>query len=180
MAIDLKELFDDVWLCTDGDGPQVQDLTTSGADDLTCSVEVEYTDTTVLVRSANIPNHDFESTLGCCTEELDMEWVIPRFPTADTDGEFLDAPERFAVAFTVTGVSIFGPEEGPGGDAVALHHDYFEEDRQPIVLGLCGGHSAGSAYHDGWLFDFLQFKDVRLAVIVVDNRFHLTLLKVTR
>jgi hypothetical protein len=73
VAIDLKELFDDVWLCTDGDGSQVQDLTTSGADDLTYSVEVKYTDTTVLVRSANIPSHDFESTLGCCAEELDKE-----------------------------------------------------------------------------------------------------------
>jgi len=33
---------------------------------------------------------------------------------------------------------------------------------------------------DGWLFDFLRFKDVRGAALVVDNRFLLTLLKVTR
>lgn len=33
---------------------------------------------------------------------------------------------------------------------------------------------------DGWSFDSLQLKDVRGAVLVVDNRVHLTLLKVTR
>ena len=68
--------------------------------------------------------------------------------TPDTDGESLMAPELGAVAFTVAGVSIFGPEEGPGGDAVALHHGYFVEDRQPIELGICGGHSGpGGEYH---------------------------------
>jgi hypothetical protein len=49
---------------------------------------------------------------------------------------------------SVNGAPIFGPEEGPGGDAVALHFDYFNEDRQPIVLGWCTGHSAGQGgYH---------------------------------
>ena len=57
------------------------------------------------------------------------------------------APDRGPIAITVTGVPIYGPEEGPGGDAVALHFDYFEEDRQPIELGLCGGHSAGAYFH---------------------------------
>jgi hypothetical protein len=41
-----------------------------------------------------------------------------------------------------------GPEEGPGGDAVALHFGYFEEDRQAIELGVCGGHSGpGNMFH---------------------------------
>ena len=49
---------------------------------------------------------------------------------------------------SVNGAPIFGPEEGPGGDAVALHFDYFNENRQPIVLGWCTGHSAGpNGYH---------------------------------
>ena len=33
---------------------------------------------------------------------------------------------------------------------------------------------------DRWRFDFLQLKDVGGAVLVVDNRVRLTLLKVTR
>ena len=52
------------------------------------------------------------------------------------------------MAFTVSGVAIYGPEEGPGGDAVALEHGLFEEDRQPIDLGVCGGHAGpGGQYH---------------------------------
>ncbi len=39
-------------------------------------------------------------------------------------------------------------EEGPGGDAVALEHGYFVEDRQAVDLGVCGGHSGpGGEYH---------------------------------
>lgn len=58
------------------------------------------------------------------------------------------APERGAVAFTVTGVSIFGPEDGPGGDAVANHEGEYEEDRQEVWLGICHGHSGpGGHFH---------------------------------
>ena len=147
-AIDVMELFADVWQCADGEGPSVQDYSTPDADDLTCEIEVEYTDTTVIIRSSGIPNHDLESTIGCCAAEQEYEWIIPRFPTPDEDGDLFAAPELGAVAFTVAGVAIFGPEEGPGGDAVALHHGYFVEDRQPIELGICGGHSGpGGQYH---------------------------------
>ena len=34
-----------------------------------------------------------------------------------------------------------------GGDAVTLHFEYFVEDRQPITLGLCGAHFAGTVFH---------------------------------
>ena len=35
----------------------------------------------------------------------------------------------------------YGPEDGPGGDAVASQHGIYEEDRQNIELGVCHGHS---------------------------------------
>jgi hypothetical protein len=58
------------------------------------------------------------------------------------------APERGAIAFAVNGVAIYGPEDGPGGDAVAAHEGAFEEDRQNVWLGLCLGHSGpGGEYH---------------------------------
>jgi len=58
------------------------------------------------------------------------------------------APERGAVAFAVNGVPIFGPEDGPGGDAVAGQEGEYEEDRQHVWLGLCHGHSGpGGEYH---------------------------------
>ena len=52
------------------------------------------------------------------------------------------------MAFSVNGVPIFGPEDGPGGDAVVSNEGAYEEDRQQIWLGLCHGHSGpGGAYH---------------------------------
>ena len=109
---------------------------------------MEYTDDSVIVRSTGIPNHDLESTIGCCASVQDYEWTLPRFPTKNTDGALLAAPDGGAVAITVAGVAIFGPEEGPGGDAVALHHGLCVEDCQPIELGICGGHSGpGGVYH---------------------------------
>ena len=62
-------------------------------------------------------------------------------------GRWECAPDRGAVAIGVNGVPIFGPEEGPGGDAVALHFDYFNEDRQPIELGLV----CGALCRFGWI-----------------------------
>ena len=145
---DAMELFPDVWQCADGSDVVVQDYSSDGVYELACSVEVEYTDDTVIIRATGVPNHNIESAIGCCATEQEHTWTIPRFPTPDADGDLLYAPELGAVAFTVAGVSIYGPEEGPGGDAVALHHGYFVEDRQEIELGLCGGHNGpGGVYH---------------------------------
>ena len=58
------------------------------------------------------------------------------------------APERGAIAFAGNGVAIYGPEDGPGGDAVAGQEGAYEEDRQHVWLGLCHGHSGpGGEYH---------------------------------
>jgi hypothetical protein len=54
------------------------------------------------------------------------------------------------VAVAANGVPIFGPEEGPGGDAVALDLFYFTEDRQPIDLGYCGAHAGPTGVHYHW------------------------------
>jgi hypothetical protein len=114
----------------------------------------------MVMESNGIPNHDFLSTLGCCADEMDYTAYITMNPVNDTTGGHSStncpasagrwecAPDRGAVAIGVNGVPIYGPEEGPGGDAVALHFDYFNEDRQPIELGWCAGHSAGpNGYH---------------------------------
>ncbi len=127
-SVDIPAYLLNAWRCLGDDAAQVEDYTTPGENRLLCQVEVEYTDTSVVVRSTGIPNHDFESTLGCCASEHQLTWTIPLNPVEDTDGELTMAPERGAVAFTVTGVAIFGPEEGPGGDAVALEYGYFVED----------------------------------------------------
>ena len=66
----------------------------------------------------------------------------------EANGAFACAPERGEIAFALNGVPIYGPEDGPGGDAVAHHHGVYEEDRQEIWLGLCHAHSGpGGTYH---------------------------------
>ena len=168
----------DSWLCTDGQGPWVRDwneeyygsqrandngVASAGGSGtgpwFQCQVSVSVQGEDMVVDSNGIPNHDFLSTRGCCTDESDHTATIPLNPVNDTGGGHSStncpaaagrwecAPDRGAVAISVTGVPIFGPEEGPGGDAVALHFSYFDEDRQPIELGWCTGHAAGPTFH---------------------------------
>ena len=140
----ISEDWSNIWLCKDLP-VESTDLTTGGTQ--TCSVSTEVVGNNLIITSTGIPNHDFESTLGCCASDQNSVWTIPLEPELSTD-EPVMAPERGAVAFTVTGVAIYGPEEGPGGDAVALEYGYFVEDRQEIDLGVCGGHSGpGGEYH---------------------------------
>ena len=168
----------DSWVCVDGQGPWVKDYNGDGNSYTSnnngvssaggsgsgpwfqCEVTVTVQNGEMVVESNGIPNHDFLSTRGCCAPEKDYTAYITLTPENDTTGGHTTtncpasagrwecAPDRGAVAIGVNGVPIFGPEEGPGGDAVALHFDYFSEDRQPIELGWCAGHSAGSGgYH---------------------------------
>jgi len=135
-----------VWLCTNGQTARYDDLTTDQIETLPCTVSVEYTDKYAIVSANGIPNHDFESGPGCCANPLEYYWRIPLQPT--TADEVIPAPERGALAISVNGVPFYGPEDGPGGDAVAAHHNYYIEDRQRISLGVCGGHSGtGGTYH---------------------------------
>ena len=143
--IGIPKYMDGVWLCANSSAPLVDDLSTEQSEGYRCSVTVEYTDEFAIVKSNGIPNHDYDSGLGCCAAEVDYEWKIPLKPELASSVTY--APERGVVAISVNGVPFFGPEEGPGGDAVALHFGYFVEDRQPIVLGLCGAHSAGTQFH---------------------------------
>ncbi|OUV39345.1 MAG: hypothetical protein CMA18_002785 [Methanobacteriota archaeon] len=166
------------WLCVDGQGPWVKDYNgdgngytanTNGVSSpggsgsgpwFQCEVTVTVQNGNMVVQSNGIPNHDFLSTMGCCAPEMDYTSTFPLDPVNDTTGghdstncpasagRWECVPARGAVAMSVNGAPIFGPEEGPGGDAVALHFDYFNENRQPIVLGWCTGHSAGpNGYH---------------------------------
>lgn len=166
------------WLCVDGQGPWVKDYNgdgngytanTNGVSSpggsgsgpwFRCEVSVTVQNGNMIIQSNGIPNHDFMSTMGCCAPEMDYTTTFPLSPVNDTTGghdttncpasagRWECVPDRGAVAMSVNGAPIFGPEEGPGGDAVALHFDYFNEDRQPIVLGWCTGHSAGpNGYH---------------------------------
>ncbi len=157
---DLAQFWIDFFRCQDGDSPGIDDYNTTGHDGHVCSISVSTNDTHVVITSNGIPEHDLESGPGCCTSEQDYEWAIPRSPSNDTigghdpaecpeaAGEYECAPDRGPVAIALDGVPIYGPEDGPGGDAVANHHGAYEEDRQHVWLGVCHGHSGpGGTYH---------------------------------
>jgi plastocyanin len=144
--------MDDVWQCIDG-GVMVQDLT--GNDDEECSVTLSYDATYMTVTTPGIANHNMEGGPGGEINSQDYSWKFPLVPVDDddcnpdisTDGCVM-APDRGPVAVAVNGVPFYGPEDGPGGDAVANHIGIYEEDRQQIELGVCGAHSGpGGSYH---------------------------------
>jgi hypothetical protein len=117
--INIPKYMDGVWLCTDANAPLVDDLSTEQPEGYRCSVTIQYTDEFAIVKSNGIPNHDYESGLGCCAGEVDYEWRIPLKPKLAASATY--APERGPIAISVNGVPFFGPEESSGGDAVALH-----------------------------------------------------------
>jgi hypothetical protein len=165
-AGDLAKFWLDFFQCqTSEDRPMVDDLDTSQDDNHQCEVSITLNETHVIITTNGIPNHDFESRNACtqgndCTAAQNYEWSIPRNPTNDTTGghnsddcpeaggDYQCAADRGAIAVAINGVPIYGPEDGPGGDAVAAEHGAYEEDRQPIDLGICHGHNAmGGTYH---------------------------------
>ncbi len=144
---------DESWLCQGAGVGPVEDLNpyygyqSNSNSPFTCRISVTMSSTTMTVNSNGIPSHDFASTRGCCIDEVDYTWSFPLNPVNDSDGTYEMAPDRGAVAVSVDGVPLFGPEDGPGSDAVALEHEYFVEDRQQIDLGICGAHGAGVTAH---------------------------------
>lgn len=149
------EWWSQVLHCDDSDTPSVDDYNTTGHDGWLCSLSFETNGTHIQIESNGMPNHDFHSGPGCCASQQDNAWVIPLEPTNQTECSPIEssegctmAPERGAVAFAVNGVAIYGPEDGPGGDAVAGQEGAYEEDRQHIWMGICHGHSGpGGEYH---------------------------------
>ena len=165
-ATDLAQFWLDFFQCqTTDDRPSVDDLTTSAVENHQCEVSITLNETHLIIDTNGLPNHDFESTLACsggghCATAQSYTWSIPRSPVNDTtgghdstdcpeaNGDKECAPDRGAVAVSINGVPIYGPEDGPGGDAVAAEHGAYNEDRQPIELGICHGHAAqGGTYH---------------------------------
>ncbi len=169
----------DSWYCQDGNGPWVRDdngvndnynENTNGVNApngggsgpwFQCEVTVSASSTEMNVNSNGIPNHNWVSAFGP-GDVQSHTWSIPLNPTNDTtgghvstncpaaNGQWECAADRGQVAVAANGVPIFGPEEGPGGDAVALDFFYFTEDRQPIDLGYCGAHAGPTGVHYHW------------------------------
>ena len=163
---DMGQFWLDVFRCQPGQNIiPVDDLTTTAVETHECSVSITMNETHITIVTNGLPDHDFESTLACsqandCTRAQNYEWVIPRSPVNDTTGghDATNCPEANGdyecaaalgeVAIAINGVPFYGPEDGPGGDAVASQHGVYEEDRQPIELGVCHAHNGqGGTFH---------------------------------
>ena len=155
--------WEEILLCDSTEQVEpVDDYNTTESDNHLCQLSFEIGETEIVIDSNGIPNHDLESGPGCCTSEQNLEWRIPLVPnnqtgcdpSLSTDGCTM-APERDAVAFSVNGVPIFGPEDGPGGDAVAGHEGAYEEANQ-TWMGYSINSSRGLSEHSpivGFAFD---------------------------
>ena len=163
---DMGQFWLDVFRCqSEQTIVPVDDLTTAAIESHECSVSITMNETHITIITNGLPDHDFESTLACsqgndCTAAQSYEWTIPRSPTNDTTGghDATNCPEANGdyecaaalgeVAIAINGVPFYGPEDGPGGDAVASQHGAYEEDRQPIELGVCHAHNGrGGTFH---------------------------------
>jgi hypothetical protein len=144
-------------ICDEEQVPVVDDYSTEQQDNHMCDLSFVIEDANITISTNGLPNHDFESTIGCCASAQSNSYTIPLTPTDDpncnptvsSDGCVM-AAIRGSIAFTVTGVAIYGPEDGPGGDAVALEEGAYEQEEgeQPVDLGVCHGHSGpGGEYH---------------------------------
>ena len=149
------EWWSEILLCDEEEVSGVDDYNTSQDDNHQCDVNFIIDSGNITISTNGLPNHDFESGPGCCTSAQTTSYTIPIEPTNDTDCNpnistdgCTMAPERGSIAFAVNGIAIYGPEDGPGGDAIAGQEGAFEEDRQHIWLGICHGHSGpGGEYH---------------------------------
>ncbi len=149
--------LDDVWMCVE-EGIAVTDLATewkTADDEHTCSVSLSYDSTYMTITTPGIANHDMQGGPGGGINNQDYEWVLPLVPEDDSDCNPSEstngcemAPELGPVAVAVNGVPFYGPEDGPGGDAVATHIGQYTETEQEIWLGVCGAHAGpGGTYH---------------------------------
>ena len=149
--------LDNIWMCVE-EGIAVTDLATewkTADDEHTCSVSLSYGSTYMTITTPGIANHDMQGGPGGGINDQDYEWVLPLVPEDDSDCNPSEstngcemAPELGPVAVAVNGVPFYGPEDGPGGDAVATHIGQYTETEQEIWLGVCGAHAGpGGTYH---------------------------------
>ena len=143
--------LDNVWMCIGG-GVMVQDL--SGNDEEECSVTISSDGVYMTISTPGIANHDMEGGTAGNIVAQDFDWKLPITPTNNTNCNPIVsingcdiAPDRGPVAVAVNGVPFYGPEDGPGGDAVAHEIGIYDEDRQEIDLGICGAHMGPGGYH---------------------------------
>ncbi len=123
--------------------PDLTAVTGPGEEYAMPEVNVECTDTEIVVTSNGMPSYTFESMTPNGLEEQTWEWRIPLKPTLAANTTSI-VNVLGTLGFTTTGLPIYGPTEGPTPTREAFG--------DPIYNGLldtCGGHTGYAAdYHN--------------------------------
>jgi len=116
--------------------------TSAGANYAAPKVTVTCTDTEVTVTSNNMISYEFEAKTPNALAPQNFTWKIPLKPTKASTPTSIEN-RLGTLGFTVTGIAIYGPTEGPMPAAEAYG--------DPVGNGLmdyCGGHTGPSSdYH---------------------------------
>ncbi len=106
---------------------------------------VSCSDTTMTVTSNGIPHYTYQSMTPNALEAQNFVWEVPLSPTELAGVATI--PCLGTVGFTVNGIPIYGPNEGPFPDP---YGDPIAND----VMDWCLGHTGGSAdYHYHGVFE---------------------------
>ena len=115
--------------------PDLTAVTGPGEEYAMPEVNVECTDTELVVTSNGMPSYTFESMTPNGLKEQTWEWRVPLKPTvAVSTTSIVDV--LGTLGFTTTGLPIYGPTEGPQPEAEAFGDPIYNG-----ILDTCGGHT---------------------------------------
>ncbi len=135
---------DDAVPCPDSvDFPDLSDTPGAGSGYAAPDVTVSCTETLLNVSSNGMISYEFDQKTPNALAEQAWNWSVPLEPTvAATPTSILNT--LGTLGFTVTGLPIYGPTEGPFPPAEA-----FGDPEYNGILDSCGGHTGpASEYHD--------------------------------
>ena len=116
--------------------------TSAGTNYAAPKVTVSCTDTEVTVMSNNMISYEFVEKTPNALAPQDYTWKIPLRPTKAATTTSIEN-RLGTLGFTVTGIAIYGPTEGPMPDDQA-----FGDPAGNGLLDYCGGHTGPSSeYH---------------------------------
>ena len=122
--------------------PDLTAVTGPGEEYAMPEVSVECTDTELVVTSNGMPSYTFESITPNGLNEQTWEWRVPLQPTVAASTTSI-VNVLGPLAFTTTGLPIYGPTEGPTPTREAFGDPIYNG-----ILDTCGGHTGYNAdYH---------------------------------
>ena len=129
--------------CPTGMFPDLSAVAGPGGDYAKPTVTVKCTSSSLVVSSNGMPGYTFVSKTPNGLKEQKYTWTVPLKPVKKAKSTSIET-RMGTLGFTVTGIPIYGPMEGPVPQDSAFG--------DPVYNGLldsCGGHTGyNSDYHD--------------------------------